>query len=147
MCSQPLTDPPLDFFHLFNIPFQPVDSRLGNSLSSSEERWAITHLSLQSRLLLKQSYMQFILLTTTIHIGLLFDWVLTACSTSFCQEIKMNKIFWDGACAGGAPQCHSHMDRRVGHRVVLATPMLFAINMTYSSLRRHLFKEGARGCS
>ncbi|KAF4796031.1 hypothetical protein TURU_086619 [Turdus rufiventris] len=38
MCSQPLADPSLDSLHLFNIPFQLVDSRLGNSLSSSEER-------------------------------------------------------------------------------------------------------------
>lgn len=34
------------------------------------------------------------------------------------------------------------MDRRVGPTVALATPMLFAINMTYSSLSRHLFRVG-----
>lgn len=41
---------------------------------------------------------------------------------------------------------HGHVDRRGRHKVMLATPMLFAINTTYSpSFKTQLFKEGCSG--
>lgn len=86
------SSPPLDPLQLFNIPLPLEDSRPVNSLASKEWRWTVTLLSLLLGFLLKESHMQFVLLTMIAqHIGLVFDLVSAANFRSLHQEIKKNK--------------------------------------------------------